>query len=81
MPQKIEQAEPAAARPMSDDRPASGAAMTNESAVLANFDAKAIADEVAALETEAQSELADAEGEFASRSEKIAAILRETAPS
>ena len=75
MPQKIEQAEPAAARPMSDDRPASGAAMTNESAVLANFDAMAIADEVAALETEAQSELADAKGEFASRSEKIAAIL------
>src|SRR5580704_4251925 len=75
MPQKIEQAEPAAARPMSDDRPASGAAMTNESAVLANFDAKAIADEVAALETEAQSELADAKGEFASRSEKIGGIL------
>jgi hypothetical protein len=35
----------------------------------------AIGDEIAALETEAQSKLADAKGEFASRSEKIAAIL------
>jgi hypothetical protein len=55
--------------------------MMDESTILANFDPIAIAAEVAALETEAQSELADAEGEFASRSEKIAAILRETAPS
>jgi hypothetical protein len=85
MPQKIEEAEPAGARPMSDDRAASGrssvraqaqgAAMMDESAVLANFDAMAIANEVAALEAEAQSELADAKGAFASRSEKIAAIL------
>jgi hypothetical protein len=52
-----------------------GAAMMDESAVLANFDPIAIADEVAALETEAQSDLADAKGAFASRSEKIAAIL------
>jgi hypothetical protein len=76
---------------MNDDRAASGrsslcaqrqgAAMMDESTILANFDPIAIAAEVAALETEAQSELADAEGEFASRSEKIAAILRETAPS
>jgi hypothetical protein len=43
--------------------------------VLPNFDAIAIGDEVAALEREAQSKLADAKGEFASRSEKIAAIL------
>jgi hypothetical protein len=49
--------------------------MMNEPAILANFDPNAIADEVAALETEAQSKLADAKGEFASRSEQIAAIL------
>jgi hypothetical protein len=49
--------------------------MMNEPAVLANFDPIAIGDEVAALEREAQSKLADAKGEFASRSEKIAAIL------
>ena len=51
--------------------------MTNEPAVLSNFDPAAIGDELAALETEAQSKLADAKGEFASRSEKIAAILWE----
>jgi hypothetical protein len=51
--------------------------MTNEPAVLSNFDPIAIGDEIAALETEAQSKLADAKGEFASRSEKIAAILWE----
>ncbi len=51
--------------------------MTSESAVLSNFDPIAIGDEVAALEMEAQSKLADAKGEFASRSEKIAAILWE----
>jgi len=87
MPQKIEEAEPAGARPMSDDRPASGrsslcaqgqgVAMMDESAVLVNFDPIAIGDEVAALEREARSKLADAKGEFASRSEKIAAILWE----
>jgi hypothetical protein len=49
--------------------------MMNEPAVLSNFDPIAIGDEVAALEREAQSKLADAKGEFASRSEKIAAIL------
>ena len=49
--------------------------MTNEPAVLSNFDPVAIGDELAALETEAQSKLAGAKGEFASRSEKIAAIL------
>jgi hypothetical protein len=54
---------------------AQGAAMMNEPAVLSNFDPIAIGDEVAALEREAQSKLADAKGEFASRSEKIAAIL------
>jgi hypothetical protein len=42
---------------------------------LPNFDPIAIGDEVAALEREAQSKLADAKGEFASRSEKIASIL------
>jgi hypothetical protein len=47
----------------------------NEPAVLPNFDPIAIGDEVAALEWEAQSKLADAKSEFASRSEKIAAIL------
>jgi hypothetical protein len=51
--------------------------MTNEPAVLPNFDPIAIGDEIAALETEAQSELAEAKGEFASRSEKIAAIIWE----
>jgi len=51
--------------------------MTNEPAVLSNFDPIAIGDEIAVLETEAQSKLADAKGEFASRSEKIAAILWE----
>jgi hypothetical protein len=49
--------------------------MMNEPAVLPNFDPIAIGVEVAALETEAQSKLADAKGEFASRSVKIAAIL------
>ncbi len=49
--------------------------MMNEPALLPNFDPVAIGDEVAALESEAQSKLADAKGEFASRSEKIAAIL------
>jgi hypothetical protein len=49
--------------------------MTNEPAVLSNFDPIAIGDEIAVLETEAQSKLADAKGEFASRSEKIAAIV------
>jgi hypothetical protein len=49
--------------------------MMNEPAVLPNFDPVAIGDEVAALEREAQSKLADAKGEFASRSEKIASIL------
>jgi hypothetical protein len=47
----------------------------NEPAVLPNFDPIAIGDDVAALEREAQSKLADAKSEFASRSEKIAAIL------
>jgi hypothetical protein len=51
--------------------------MTNEPAVLSNFDPIAIGDEIAALEMEAQSKLADAKGEFTSRSEKIAAILWE----
>jgi hypothetical protein len=50
-------------------------AMMNEPAVPPNFDPIAIGDEVAALEREAQSKLADAKSEFASRSEKIAAIL------
>ena len=36
--------------------------MTNEPAVLSNFDPAAIGDELAALETEAQSKLADAKG-------------------
>jgi hypothetical protein len=54
--------------------PSQGAAMMNEP-VMPNFDSIAIGDEVAALEREAQSKLADAKGEFASRSEKIAAIL------
>ena len=47
----------------------------NAPAVLPNFDPIAIGDEVAALEREAQSRLAGAKSEFASRSEKIAAIL------
>ena len=42
---------------------------------LPNFDPIAVADEIAALETEAQDKLAEAEDEFKSRSEKIAAIL------
>ncbi len=54
--------------------------MTSASAVLSNFDPIAIGDEIAALEMEAQSKLADAKGEFASRSEKIAAILWESIP-
>jgi hypothetical protein len=49
--------------------------MMNEPAVLPNFDPIAIGDEVAALEREAQSKLVDAKGEFAGRSQKIAAIL------
>src|SRR5450755_4474907 len=49
-----------------------GAAMTNEPAVLSNTDPVAVGDESAALETEARSKLADAKGEFASRSEKVA---------
>jgi len=49
----------------------------NEFALLSNFDPIAIGDEIAALEMEAQSKLADAKGEFTSRSEKIAAILWE----
>jgi hypothetical protein len=40
-----------------------------------NFDPIAIGDEIAALESEAQGKLAEAKGEFVSRSEKIAAIL------
>ncbi len=40
--------------------------MTSASAVLSNFDPIAIGDEIAALEMEAQSKLADAKGEFAS---------------
>jgi hypothetical protein len=39
------------------------------------FDPIAIGDEIAALESEAQGKLAEAKGEFVSRSEKIAAIL------
>ena len=42
---------------------------------LPNFDPIAVADEIAALETEAQDKLAEAEDEFKIRSEKIAAIL------
>jgi hypothetical protein len=42
---------------------------------LPNFDPIAVADEIAALETEAQDKHAEAEDEFKSRSEKIAAIL------
>jgi hypothetical protein len=42
---------------------------------LPNFDPLAVADEIAALETEAQDKLAEAKDEFKSRSEKIAAIL------
>ena len=42
---------------------------------LTNFDPIAVGDEIAALETEAQDKLAEAEDEFKSRSEKIAAIL------
>jgi hypothetical protein len=49
--------------------------MMNEPAASPNFDPIAIGDEVAALETEARSKLAHAKAEFASRSEKIAAIL------
>jgi hypothetical protein len=49
----------------------------NEPAVLSNFDPIVIGNEVAALEMEAQSKLADAKDEFVSRSEKIAAILWE----
>jgi hypothetical protein len=49
--------------------------MMNEPAVPPNFDPIAIGDEVAALEREAQSKLADAKSEFVSRWEKIAAIL------
>jgi hypothetical protein len=44
--------------------------MTNEPAVLSNT--VAVGDESAALETGARSKLADAKGEFASRSEKVA---------
>ena len=51
--------------------------MTNEPAVLSNTDPVAVGHESAALETGARSKLADAKGEFASRSEKIAAILWE----
>src|ERR1700693_111551 len=43
--------------------------------IIPNFDPNKIADEIAALETEAQSKLTEAKGEFNSRSEKIAAIL------
>jgi hypothetical protein len=46
--------------------------MTNEPAVLSNTDPVAVGDESAALETGARSKLADAKGEFASRSEKVA---------
>jgi len=42
--------------------------MTNEPAVLSNTDPVAVGDESAALETGARSKLADAKGEFASRS-------------
>src|ERR1700687_5547299 len=42
---------------------------------LPNFAPIAVADEIAALETEAQDKLAEAEDEFKSSSEKIAAIL------
>jgi hypothetical protein len=42
---------------------------------LTNFDPIKIGDEIAALESEAQGKLAEAKAEFASRSEKIAAIL------
>jgi hypothetical protein len=42
-----------------------------------NFDPIKIGDELAELESEAQDKLAEAKGEFASRSEKIAAILWE----
>jgi hypothetical protein len=44
---------------------------------LPNFDPIAVADEIAALESEAQDKLAEAKDEFKSRSEKIAAILWE----
>jgi hypothetical protein len=44
---------------------------------LTNFDPIKIGDELAELESEAQDKLAEAKGEFASRSEKIAAILWE----
>jgi hypothetical protein len=42
---------------------------------LPNFDPIAVADEIAALETEAQDKLAEANDEFKDRSEKIATIL------
>jgi pyruvate/2-oxoglutarate dehydrogenase complex dihydrolipoamide acyltransferase (E2) component len=42
---------------------------------LPNFDPIKVGDEIAALESEAQDKLAEAKGEFGSRSEKIAAIL------
>jgi hypothetical protein len=42
---------------------------------LPNFDPIAVANEIAALESEAQDKLAEAKDEFKSRSEKIAAIL------
>jgi hypothetical protein len=42
---------------------------------LTNFDPIKVGDEIAALESEAQGKLAEAKAEFASRSEKIAAIL------
>jgi hypothetical protein len=42
---------------------------------LTNFDPIKIGDELAELESEAQDKLAEAKGEFVSRSEKIAAIL------
>jgi hypothetical protein len=42
---------------------------------LTNFDPIKIGDEIAALESEAQGKVAEAKAEFASRSEKIAAIL------
>ena len=48
-----------------------------ELAAVSNFDPIAIGDEIAALEVEAQSKLADARDEFITRSEKIAAILWE----
>ena len=48
-----------------------------ELAAVSNFDPIAIGNEIAALEVEAQSKLADARDEFITRSEKIAAILWE----